>query len=472
MEKRESLRKIEKLNLYTNNIKDFSTFIGKHTLTSKIGICKINCMHKEDYKEKLVRDILKSLNINSSEIEFLRDEFTNNDAYISYYNICEDEMLMTPYKSVNVYEDMSFEFNRKDELQRFLDEYIEGVRAFNGIPYTKVKEAKQNAINMIFLDVLLDNFNRDFSNMQLAYNKKTGEYKILEWYGYSNALDKESVVRSGPFFKMTSVEVLEKLFENYYSLIEPIYNKVTLSLDNNKIRELFLQDYVIDNFNSEYIALLQSNMQNNLDMIKEKKEVAYKKIIVNKKINEQNEKIKQTKKENKKEKKVVKEKKNNIAGSIKNIINKFKEILQSSKVMRLNSAAESDGNIYNYNFLNGDSIEVILGSLEPVENKKLRKVEVTKFYQNEFSDNYTQDIEKSFYIDDYAFSNIDVETICNFFNKVYDDSNIGFFSGLRYIKSTMLDQYIYSIQNNVVVEEMKIDKVGYVTRENFRKKKR
>ncbi|MDD2376058.1 MAG: hypothetical protein PHD15_00140 [Clostridia bacterium] len=239
-----------------------AVFMGINKLNSKKGIYKINgCMlgiYNEDVREKLASDVFKKVGIPSADIDLVYDEETNENSCFSNYIIDENEELISP--ELHAYSEDAL-----NSVQKYIEEYCQIVRKMDGVTENKIPEIRKNLAKMLYMDCVIDHYDRKEDNMELVCDKETGKYKrTSSWYDYGVAFERGSLQKNGIFRNLKNEEVMKGLFENYFEDIEDLYKTTKEQLTPKSINSLLTQEYCTDSLSEYQIEEIKNNLNNRM----------------------------------------------------------------------------------------------------------------------------------------------------------------------------------------------------------------
>jgi hypothetical protein len=272
------LNKSDLLVVDSNMTKGTSAeFVGINKLNSRKGIYKTNgCMlgiYDEDIREKLASDVFKKVGIPCADIDLVYDEETKENSCFSNYIIDENEKLESPQPH-------AYSEEALNSVQKYIEEYCEYVGKMDGVTEDKIPEIRKNLAKMLYMDCVIDHYDRKEDNMELVCDKETGKYKrTSSWYDYGVAFERGSLQQNGIFRNLNNEQVMNGLFENYFEDIEGLYKTTKEQLTPEGIDSLLAQEYCTDSLSDNTIEEIKGNLNNRIqqatkmyDIVNEKRQ--------------------------------------------------------------------------------------------------------------------------------------------------------------------------------------------------------
>ena len=236
-------------------------FIGINKITGKKGVYKENGallgITNEDVREKMASDILNAINKECAQIDLVYDQENGKTACFSNYIINEDEELIDLYVVNNK--------NSDNKVKDFIDSYIECVGNIND-DKKFIEQCKKNACERIYMSCILDTYDLKGDNLPIVHNIKTGEYKISPWFDHGTAFVPDAIQKQDFFTTMSSEEVLNNLFSNYYNEIKDIANVVNDKLDRESIDRILFKDYVRETFLTSEVDEIKNRLSSQIQL--------------------------------------------------------------------------------------------------------------------------------------------------------------------------------------------------------------
>lgn len=306
-----------------------ASFIGRNKITGRKGIYKDNgCMLKisnEDVREKLANDILNLLDIKCAQIDLIYDEQLGQNACFSNYVIDDEERLIEP-KIYKIKDDS------KDCTTNFINGYLKGVQDITkDINFSK--SVKKNLCEYLYISCIIDSYDIKSDNIPIVENMISGEKRICPWFDFGIAFKENAFQKKGIFNDISSDEVLNELFNNYYNEIFDISTKVKNRLSKRQLNDILSQNYIEESFSKEEIDEIKNRLEHQVqksNQIKSKMSKSENKFLQN---NSFIDNIKQK-----------------LLG-IKNIFVKNRNLLISENISK-NSTGVLNDNMNSYNFEN------------------------------------------------------------------------------------------------------------------------
>lgn len=233
-------------------------FIGYNTRTNKKGIYKENgCIlgiDNDDIREKLSSDILRTLEIPCADIDLVYDEQNNRNSYFSNYIIEDNEELIVPDTS-------GLEGSSKDPIDNLYERYIGGVRKLT-TDEQALASARKNFYSYTYMCCILDSYDIKPDNLPLVHNKETSALYPAPWFDFGTAFCKDH--KSAPIYEMSTDKMMESLFKNHYEDIKEVVGKVNTTLTQDKLNELFSNEYLIETFSEGEIKKIRSRLDSQI----------------------------------------------------------------------------------------------------------------------------------------------------------------------------------------------------------------
>lgn len=264
-------------------------FIGVNKLNNRKGIHKQNgCMlgvYHEDVREKLASQIFDMLRIPHADIELIYDDKTKENSCFSYYIINDNEKLESP--TPNKYDPESVK-----SVQNYINNYCESVKSIEGITEEDIPAIKKNLAQMLYMDCILDHYDRKDDNMELVVDKDTGKYiRTSPWYDYGVAFQRESLQQNGIFQALDNKEVMQQLFENYFDDIQDLHKNVKENITPKYIKELLHQEYCIDTLGDGFTKEIEDNINMRVEQAEKMYNIENEKKIEEAKLQKQEETV-------------------------------------------------------------------------------------------------------------------------------------------------------------------------------------
>ncbi len=230
---------------------------------NRIGFLKQNgCMldiDHEDIREKLASDILELIELPRADIELCIDG--DKHCCLSYSVLKENEkhIDMSKYEEkiiINNYEEYETErkkMKKEDLFKESMNEYLGNLFKLKDITNEQKYYIKQRIMAIILMDCIMDHYDRKSENMKIIYNPSTNKYYPPITYDYGTAFNESSRQKNGVFRDLSNEDVMYFLFNNNYSDIEDMVEKIEKTLNIKNLNNIFEQSYLNVFDNKEFI---------------------------------------------------------------------------------------------------------------------------------------------------------------------------------------------------------------------------
>lgn len=226
-------------------------FFATNPYNGRTGILKQNgCVlgiDNEDLRERLASQILNLCGVNSANIELMVDDEGNH--YCFSYNVLKENEEHVALSKPEINENDS----KEEIFKNYMEDMFTSVSKLPGITEMQYYEIRKRLLQIYFMDLIIDHYDRKLVNCKIIYNKVTGEYKAPIGYDYGVAFSPDAMKKQELYMHLTNEEVMAYMLKYYYGDLEDTINNVFCILTDENI-ELILNNEMYKPLNPELIS--------------------------------------------------------------------------------------------------------------------------------------------------------------------------------------------------------------------------
>lgn len=229
----------ELININNDFVKDGTAamYLALNPKNNKTGILKENgCMlgiYEEDLREKLASELLNLCDIPCASIDLFTDDNKNN--YCFSYNVLKENekhiCLATPFV---VDEGKS----KKEIFECYMENTFASIISLPGITQKEYLEIRQRIIELYFVDLIIDHYDRKNDNHKIIYDVNSKKYKAPIAYDYGAAFNPNSIQKHGLFFYLSNEDVMLFLLKNYFFELKDLVLKIRKTLNEQALTKV------------------------------------------------------------------------------------------------------------------------------------------------------------------------------------------------------------------------------------------
>jgi len=235
-------------------------YFAVNPYNDRSGVLKQNgCVlgvDNEDLRERLASQILNLCGVPCANIELMIDDAGKH--YCFSYNVLQENEIHIQLPQVVIKQN-------DDKEKMFLDYMNEIFNSCNNLPNKSI-EIKNRLLQIYFMDLIIDHYDRKLSNCKIIYNKLTGEYKAPIAYDYGVAFNSNSHQKGDLYSYFTNEEIMYYMLKNYYKELENTINNIFCILTDENI-DLILNNEIYEALDIELIGNGIKNRVNQLQEI-------------------------------------------------------------------------------------------------------------------------------------------------------------------------------------------------------------
>ena len=243
---------------------NFTSVRGEYEIPSsttafyKANGCMVDALNDEDLRELLSSKILSMVEIPHAAIVPVYDEEFNNNGCLSLNILKQNE------EFIDIPLDFSRNYKPINSINDFIYNDIEQISQIPGITKLDLENRKQFLIKYLFASAIISNTDIKMDNMQMIFNKETGDFRNPEIYDMGIAFLAND---NRMFFnKMTAEDLLTQLYEEYPMQILPLGQKVLENITEEKIEDV-LRDEIYEGFTQETKSDIANQLKQRVNLI-------------------------------------------------------------------------------------------------------------------------------------------------------------------------------------------------------------
>lgn len=264
------------INIDTSFVKDgcSAMYLATNPYNNKNGILKENgCMlnvTNEDVREKLASTIINICGIDTAEIELCKDKNGNN--YCLSYNVLKENQTHVELENKHI-----SETDKEEIWNKYIQNISTSIISLPQITLEEFQNIKNRILEIHFMDLIIDHYDRKTDNSKIIYDKSTKQYLPPIAYDYGASFNPNSQQKNGIFTYLSNEEVMYFLIKNHYQELSFLINNVRKTLNDN-ILNLILNQKEYQELNSNEIykqikkrltqldnILLGQNLENDIE---------------------------------------------------------------------------------------------------------------------------------------------------------------------------------------------------------------
>jgi len=274
---------MQKLNIneLTNIDYDFSVdgtaamYLATNPHNNRTGILKQNdCMigvFGEDRRELLASTILNLCGVPCAEIELCIDD-ENND-YCFSYNVLKENQ---EHKSLNYDDNLDSKPNNQEKFEAYFEYLFASILTLPGITKLEYEKIRKRILEIHFMDLIIDHYDRKADNMKIIYDKSTNSYLEPVAYDYGTAFIPNAIQTNGIFRYFNNNDVMEYLINNYLSELKEVITSVRNNLTDEALKQILSKEEYNKIYPNEIYEQIKSRIsQMNSILLNEQKETQY-----------------------------------------------------------------------------------------------------------------------------------------------------------------------------------------------------
>lgn len=255
------------ISILTNQDENFiedgtaAMFLATNPLNNQTGILKENgCMlgiTNEDLREKLASIILNLCGVEAANVDLFIDD--NNNKYCFSYNVLQNNQKHIELKTKNP--------NITENKEDIFNQYIKGISAsiicLPGITKEQYENIKKRILEIHFMDLIIDHYDRKPDNYKIIYDSNNREYIPPIAYDYGVAFMPDARQKNGIFFYLSNEEVMSYMVKHHFEILKSLIKSIRTNLTDDKLKQILMQD----EFQGLNPSLVYSQIKNRINQL-------------------------------------------------------------------------------------------------------------------------------------------------------------------------------------------------------------
>lgn len=231
----------ELTNIDTSFVKDGTAamYLATNPYNNKSGVLKENgCMigiNHEDLREKLASTIINLCGIECADIELCIDD--NGNKYCLSYNVLKEGQ-----KHIELNSHTLSSVDKEEIWKEYIKKISNSIMCLPQITLEEYQKIKTRILEIIFMDLIIDHYDRKVNNSKIIYDTNTKKYLPSIGYDYGSAFNPYSHQKNGIFFYLTNEEVMQFLIKYHCQEIIFLINNVRETLNDNILNSILNQE--------------------------------------------------------------------------------------------------------------------------------------------------------------------------------------------------------------------------------------